>query len=44
MKLAFAILALYMAIPLLIVATQRLTQDAPVERAAATQPAYTAAR
>ena len=40
MKTAFGILALYLAIPLLIVGTQRLAQQpsAPVESAATTQP------
>ena len=40
MKTAFGILALYIAIPLLIVGTQRLAQEpvAPTETAATTQP------
>jgi hypothetical protein len=43
MKIAFAILALYMAIPLLIIGTQKLAQEsaAPVARAAAPQTPFT---
>ncbi len=45
MKVAFAILALYMAIPLLIIGTQRLAQESPVPVAqAAAAPAPFTAR